>query len=462
VSCANCHGLDGLGKLEDNVNPSNITWMALTKPYGLNHANGRQHPPYTERTLEVAVTRGIDPAGNKLLNLMPRYHMSRKDMADLLVYLKYLELDRDPGITDDKIVIGTAVPLNGALADVGRAVKAVTSAYFEQLNSQGGIYGRSIELQLAETVDEPLATYANVERLLENGRIFALTGVFISGSEQEIIPLVAQKEVPLIGPLTRFPQVGYPLNRQVFYLFSGIDGQARALIDFKAKQPRLKNSDIVVVFPQGEINSGIFEAIGRQCKIEGISAPLAYSFVRGSFDSAKAIQQLWQTNRDVVFFLGTDEEALSFLKQADNVGWFPSVFLPGASDPAAMFTAPIGFNGKIFLPLPTSPADQSIASMAEFRALAEKYDLSANHAAVQMLAYSAAKILVEALKIAGKDLSREKLIRALESLYEYHTGLTPPMTFGPNRRIGAMGAYIVNIDLVGKQLLPASGWISLN
>ena len=82
--------------------------------------------------------------------------------------------------------------------------------------------------------------------------------------------------------------------------------------------------------------------------------------------------------------------------------------------------------------------------------------------AAQISAYSAAKILVEALKRAGKDVSREKLIQSLEGLYEYQTGLTPAITYGPNRRVGAMGAYIVAIDLNGKQFVPASGWTNSN
>jgi ABC-type branched-subunit amino acid transport system substrate-binding protein len=462
MACANCHGLDGLGKVEDGVNPPNITWMALTKPYGLNHADGRQHPPYSERTLELAVTRGKDPAGNTLLSVMPRYRMSRKDLADLVVYLKHLELDRDPGITANKIIIGTAVPSKGTLADMGQAIKAVTGAFFEQLNSAGGIYGRRVELKFVEIADKPSATRANVERFLKDGQIFAMTAAFISGSEQEIIPLMAQQEVPLIGPATLYAQVGFPLNRQVFYLLSGIDGQARALIDFVAKQPQFKNPGIVVVYPQSEINAGVVEAIKDQSTTEGLSAPRAYSYEAGHFEAAEASERLRQAGFDAVFFLGNSEEVLSFMREADKLGWFPSVFLPDASAGTGMFIAPIGFNGKIFLSFPTSPTDQTASGLREFRALAEKYDLPTNHVMAQILAYSAAKILVEGLTIAGKDLSREKLIGALEGMYDYHTGLTPTITFGPNRRIGAMGAYVVKIDLMEKQLLPASGWINLN
>src|SRR4029453_19410284 len=148
MACANCHGFDGQGKPESGVSPSDITWEALTKPYGAVHADGRRHPAYTERGLELAITRGRDPAGNKLLNVMPRYQMSQEDLADLILYLKRLGKDRDPGISEDKIVIGTAIPATGPLAEMGQAVKAVTTAFFADLNSQGGIYNRHVELKL--------------------------------------------------------------------------------------------------------------------------------------------------------------------------------------------------------------------------------------------------------------------------------------------------------------------------
>jgi len=120
MTCAGCHGFDGQGKPEGGISPSNITWEALTKPYGVTHASGRKHPPYTEGALELALTRGLDPAGNRLLNVMPRYQMSREDMTDLVAYLKRVGTDRDPGLTDNAIRVGMLVSAKGALAETRR------------------------------------------------------------------------------------------------------------------------------------------------------------------------------------------------------------------------------------------------------------------------------------------------------------------------------------------------------
>lgn len=461
ISCANCHGLNGQGKPEGGVTPSNISWEALTKPYGVTHPGGRAHPPYTERALELAITRGLDPAGNKLLNVMPRYQMSPEDMADLVAYLKRVGLDRDLGVTENSITIGTIVPTRGELAGVGQAIKAVLTAFFNEVNSQGGIYNRKIELKFVETADTPATTAANVRRFIQDEQVFALTSPFTAGVDREVTTLMTELEVPVVGPFTLYPQVGHPLNRHVFYLLSGMEGQARALVNFASRQLPDQKVGALIVYPEGEMSAGVMEAIKDQCQ-KSVCGPLqAHSYQRAQFDAPALARKLSQTDKHIVFFLGAGEEAVALMKEADKLRWSPSLYLPGAAG-SGILEAPLSFNRKIFLTFPTSPADQTAEGISEFRALAAKHSLPTHHLATQLSAYSAAKILVEGLKRAGKDISREKLLETLEGLNQFVTGLTPAVTYGPNRRIGAMGAYVVTIDLEKKQFLPASSWVKTN
>lgn len=460
LPCANCHGLDGRGKPEGGINPSNISWEALTKPYGVTHQGGRTHPPYTERALELAVTRGLDPAGHKLLNVMPRYQMSGEDMADLIAYLKRVGLDRDPGLTETGLTVGTVVPARGELAGTGQAIKAVLAAFFEEVNSQGGIYGRKLDLKVVETGDAPADTAANVRRLVQDEQVFVLAGAFMAGADREIAALAADLGVPLVGPFTLFPQTGHPLNRHVFYLLSGMEGQARALVAFASGRAPGQKAGALVVYPEGAADT-LVEAVRDQCRKSVCGQLQAQGYQRARFDAAALAAKLSQTNRDAVFFLGAGEEALALLKEADKLRWSPSFYLPGAAG-GGMLDAPLSFSRKIFLSFPTSPADQTAEGIREFRALSAKHRLPAHHLTTQLSAYSAAKILVEGLKRAGKDVSREKLVETLEGFNQYATGLTPAVTYGPNRRVGAMGAHIITIDLEKKEFLPAGPWVGTN
>lgn len=462
MACVSCHGLDGRGKAEGGINPSNLTWEFLTKPYGLKHADGRQHPPYTERALELAITRGIDPGGNKLLQAMPRYSMSREDLSDLVAYLQLVGKDAQPGVSDNKIVIGTIVPTKGNLVELGQAATAVTKAVFEELNGQGGIFGRRLELQLIEAADTPESTRQKLEPLLKDQHLFAMSAAVIAGLENDLLPLFAQQETPLIGPVTLYPQTTLPLNRQVFYLLSGLDGQARSLLNFVASKPELKDAKLAVVHPQNTLNAGVVDAIKDQKKKAGSTVVTVFEYAAGSFDAARSVGQIKQAGAEIVFFLGGGDDGLSFMREAEKSNWFPTMLVPGGTIGAPIFSAPAGFDRKVFFSFPTAPADQAQEGLKEFRALSAKHNLPSTHLAVQLSAYTTAKILTEAIKRAGRDVSREKLIQVLEGFHQYPTGLTAAISYGPNRRIGAMGAHVVTIDLKEKQFVPVGGWIESN
>jgi len=132
----------------------------------------------------------------------------------------------------------------------------------------------------------------------------------------------------------------------------------------------------------------------------------------------------------------------------------------GSKDLAANLPSP--FTKKLFLAFPTVPGDVTAEGAAEYRRLAEKYKLAAEHTPAQLTALAAAKTFVEGLKRTGADLSREQLVAALEGLYEYDTGLTPKIIFGPNRRVGAAGAYVITINSDTKNFESVGGWIAAN
>ena len=460
MACANCHGTAGQGKIEGGINAPNVTWETLTKPYGVTHINGRKHPAYTARALELSVTRGLDPAGNKLV-AMPRYQMSKADLDDLVVYLKRLGTDVDPGVSESKIVIGLAFPTAGPLGELSQAARDVIAAAFAETNAQGGVYNRQLELK-AIAAETKAISRADVEKLIRDEKVFALTGLMIAGVEKEIVPLLAEQQVPLIGPLTLDPKTGSPLNRQVFYVLDGTAGQARALIGFMAKKPESKPLTIAVVHSGGDLSASVIEAVKEQTQKEKLAAPQVVQYASGSLAPAEMVTRLKQANVTAMFFMGSAPELLLVMNEAANVNWFPHILVQSGTASPTLFDAPAGFEGKVFCTFPTAPADQTEEGIKEFRLLGEKYKLPQKHLAAQVSAYSSAKILIEALKRVGKDLSRERLVDALEGFYNYQTGLTPPITYGPNRRIGAMGAYVVMFDLKEKKFVPVSGWVAVD
>ncbi|HEV2706220.1 MAG TPA: ABC transporter substrate-binding protein [Pyrinomonadaceae bacterium] len=461
VTCAGCHGARGEGKTEGGVTAGALMWSHLIKSYGHTHPTGRKHGPFNETLFARATTQGLDPDGNELLVAMPRYRMAAEDLVDLIAYIKRIENDRDPGLTDTSLKVGTLLPTRGALADSGAAMRDVLNAYFQDLNSRGGIYNRKVELEVVETGADAAATAENVRRLLDEGQVFSLVSGMSAGADRELAALTQEREVPFIGPTTLLPLTGFQKNRYIFYLLPGMTEQARALAAFAGRRQPLAASLIAVINPETEIAVAAASAIEEEIKKQGAGSVQKVAYQRGKFDAAATVASL--KGREVVFFLGSNGEDVSFIKEAAAQGWTPTVLLLGTFVSRDLQDAiPLSFKDRVFLAFPTVPSDITPAGTAEFRALAEKYKFAIRHTAAQLSALAAAKTLVEGLKRAGKDLSRERLITALEGLYDFETGVTPRLTFGPNRRVGAAGAHIVSIDPATKQFVVSSDWIKVN
>jgi len=88
--CAACHGVDGVGgqlvMMSDQI-PPNIQYSHLIEE---EHEEGEEHPPYDDDLIARAIREGLNPAGEELNEVMPRWTLSDKDMTDLIDYLKTL------------------------------------------------------------------------------------------------------------------------------------------------------------------------------------------------------------------------------------------------------------------------------------------------------------------------------------------------------------------------------------
>jgi mono/diheme cytochrome c family protein len=140
-------------------------------------------------------------------------------------------------------------------------------------------------------------------------------------------------------------------------------------------------------------------------------------------------------DEDLLFLLG-DVDVDAILARLEREHWRPRILAAGTRRPL-----PPG--RRIARAAPTIPADITPSAHLELATFAERHRLPPAHAATQLATYATLKVFVEALKRAGRDLTRETLIAALEQLYDFPTGLTPPITFHRARRIGAAGAWVV-------------------
>lgn len=468
LPCSSCHGEDGRGNPEGGVKPSDLTWEALTRPYGVRHESGREHPPYDERLLKRAITLGVDPAGNELHVGMPRYRMSIEDMEALIAYIRQLGSDRDPGVEDAALTVGTLLPPRDRVAGLGAAIESVLEAWAADLNERGGLYGRQVEIAAAELPDYEPARPPWVRDFLEQERVFALVGAFLAGSEADLPGLLRERRVPLVGPFTIRPQLEEPVNPYVFYLLPGLEPQGRALVRFAGERLRaaapsgeaLPAATVLRVEDAPEL-AAVSAGMVAAARAAGWGQLEERTYRPGGLDPLGLASTLATLGSQALFFLGPSDDRRRLLEAAERSDWHPEVYALGSMAGAEAFAAPPSFDGRMFLAFPTLPDDRTEEAFAAYRGLAESHGLPQEHLAVQVNTLAAARLFEEAAKRAGRDLSRSKLVAELERFYKWPTGLTPPLTYHANRRIGAQGAYVVALDLERKTFQRVGGWVDV-
>lgn len=464
LTCVNCHRHDGRGKPEGGIYPSNIRWQELTKPYVAKLPRGQSRPPYDELSLKRCITMGLNPAGDPVDPAMPRYRMIHSDLADLTAYLKVLGRERDPGVSDKTVRIGVVLPPSGSFPTAGPAVRRALQAQVSGINRRGGIYQRRINLLFMEAPQDKDERAGAVVNFVKRERVFALVGSFIAGSERAISAALAETGVPLVGARTMFPQTDFPLIRNVFYVTSGLDGQLRALITHSKQAGHPEGFDTVLLSPEvapddvfdSELQAVVGKTVGS-LRFKGRSLK-NHAVPRGAFDAVALVDRMAGDRETCVISLLSAEQNHQFLMAAARRGWFPRSYIPGAFVGPELFTLPREFNNRIFLSFPELPAKHPVG-MSDYNSLAREHSLSPDALATQFAALAALRVLVEGLEQTGSALSRERLTDQIETLKDYRSGFAPPVTFGPNRRVGAQGAYVVSPDLAARKLRPVSDWI---
>jgi ABC-type branched-subunit amino acid transport system substrate-binding protein len=456
LPCGSCHGEDGLGRAEGGARPPTITWSELAKPYGHVHPDGRRHPRFDARSFARAVSDGVDPGGNALDPVMPRYRMAPEDLAAITAYLRKLEQDRDPGVGEAELRVGTVLPLQGPTAEVGRAMRSAVEARLADVNAAGGVGGRRLRL-VVEGYDArggAPAALASARRLVEGGRVLALVSGFFPLAEPDVFALAARAELPVIGPFTLFASQPASPNPWVFHLLSGVSEQARVLADFAAER-RPEGARVAVVHPAEPRATAAAAAAKAQLARRGIAAEV-FPFPPGQVPPGLATE-LATRGVGVVLFLGGDAELAALAEAAAGAGFTPDVLLPGALVGRAALEVPPALTGHVFLAYPTLPADEQPEARAR---LARLPAASTGPRAPLIQADAAAAVLVEALRRTGRAVSRRALVANVEALYRFEPGLVPPLTYGPSRRVGALGAYVVAVEARG--LRPVGGWRGLD
>lgn len=456
--CVTCHGDTGQGESETGVAAGNITWDALSRPLAPQRGSVRQRPAYTPQLLKRLLLEGIDPAGRQIDATMPTYALSEKELDDLVAFLKVIGVKPDPGVSDSLIRIGTVLPRKGAHAATGRIIESTLRAAFDDLNRQGGIYARRLELIVADAGELPADARSSLQQLIEKENVFALLSPYLPTNQDALIDADLKGAIPVVGPFNAAPSGYADRMRYTFRTLAGAGEQANALLEYARLREPAAAASLVIVSDETQGAAELAQTAARFARLRLTERPVVQlPSEKGGMQQFAAKQK---SGFQAVLYLAAPRKLGAFLDASAAANWYPFVYVPGQLAAREVAAAPAGFDGRVFVAYPTMPSDIQPAGATELMKLAEQSGMTPG-SVVQVSALASFRILHEGLRQSGRDVTRERLISRLESMNKFDTALTPLVSFSPGRRVGANGAYIVQVD-VGKKTLRQSGeWISL-
>ena len=462
LPCSNCHGADGLGRPEGAVKPTSIVWRDLTLSYGHRHENGRIHPAFDEKSFSEVLTYGTDSAGNKLDVTMPRYIMAHDDIAALIAYLKRIDRDLDPGVSAEHLRIGTLIPGGGRMREAGQVVSGLLRAQIAEINAKGGIFGRQLDLVVGELPEARNEALATAEKMFSTQDVFAVVSPFTAGIDHEVAAMAERSKVPLVGPLTVMPNPAQLSNVYTFHILSGLTEQGRVLAEFAVRQLQLANPGVAVLYPDAEGLSETARAIESQLHAGGWKQVALLPYPPGKLNAYQAVASMQQHGVQAIFFLGTDADLTPLGGHIRDAIWTPYLLAPGARVGRAALNLPTTFGKRVYLAYPSVPADIKESGAEHLVGLQKEAKIGNRQRPAQLSAHAAMRVLEEAIKRSGREISRAKLLTELDRMLSFETHVTPPVSFGPNRRVGSLGGYVMVVDTNAHTMRPVGGYLRID
>lgn len=355
---------------------------------------------------------------------------------------------KDEGISASEILLGSSQPLSGTLAYMGKAVDEGMRTYFDMVNAAGGVNGRKIKLITYDDELKPAKSVANAKLLVERDNVLAMVGNVGHATNMSAYEYTSTKKVPTLGALSISDLTSNPARDLLYVLPAPQSTETAAYVDHAVNT--LKAKRVAMLYQNDGWGKPAFEIASKQLEKYGQKVVEAQAFERFATDITSQVYKLKESNPDVVIVYALGQEAVLFFRGAEKLGWKPTVFgAGGLNDPK--FIELLGkTDAKLFVASYYDPIDGNNPAIKAFNEHYIKMFPGAKPSATALMGYSAAAVTVEALKRAGPQPDRIKVVAAMDSLKDFDQKIGPKITFqpigaGPYARRGQTGIAMMEL-----------------
>lgn len=346
------------------------------------------------------------------------------------------------GVTGNRILIGQTVGVTGTVAGPVKEMNEGAIAYFNRINKQGGIHGRKIEMIVLDDKFDPALTRANAETLIKQEQVFALFLGRGTPHTQAILPLLAEHNVPLVAPSTGAMIFHEPAHRHLFNIRAKYQDEViKAVEHFNTTGVK----SISILHVDDAFGLDGLEGFNKAMKAHNITPVSVTKFARVKPDYAATAAEVIKANPGALIIVSSAKNTVEVIKAIRKQGGRMQI-MTMSNNSSQAFVKDLGPAGNGVIVSQITPAPHLISTTLgqEFASLAKANGVTISYAAME--GFVNAKVLVEGLRRAGPNLTRDGFIRAMESMQRVDFGGLM-VTYGPGDHTGS---EFVELTMIGK------------
>ncbi|QTA37438.1 ABC transporter substrate-binding protein [Thermosipho ferrireducens] len=349
------------------------------------------------------------------------------------------------GVYPEKVVIGSFQALSGPYAIIGQEMTKGMKAYFNWINNRGGLYGRKIELIVADDQLNPSKTVVEVKRLVEQDKVFAIVGGLGTYGCLAVMDYLNEKGVPFVYQGAGTSKLVVPPKKYIFGVQPDYTLEGHIIGKYLIEAQDAKK--IAILYMNNDIGIEGYNAVKDQLSKYGIEPAFEVSYNPLETDYSAQVLNLLDVNPEFIVIYGLITDTIRWIKTIRDYGLESRIITiyPNA-DPNFIRLAGDYAEGIIFtgwVPLPTPDKPEYVKDFERYvRIFQETYpdQVPSSYAAAGFIA---AEVFVEGLLRAGENLTRETLVKALESFDHWSGILAKDITWNQNRRRGKDSMYLL-------------------
>lgn len=375
---------------------------------------------------------------------MKHLHRALARALASLMLLLAVAVSAQPG---GPIRLGQSLPLSGPLTELGTEYRDGAQAYFKWINGKGGVHGRRIELLTLDDGYVVERSVDNARKLLDEQEVFAFFGMFGSANYAALMPLINERGVPSMAPYTGADSLRAQPSPTTFWLRASYGDEAEKIVD----QLTTLGINRIAVFYQDDAfgKAGLAGVEGALAK-RGVKVLATGVYDKTKNDVAEAVKAIGAADPQAVVMISTYKPTAAFVRQMRASGRMPQFFALSVVGLKALHAelgaAAAGIAISQVVPFPDSATAPVVREMYQLPAALLP---AAGITYTTLEGFIAAKVAVEALRRAGAQPTREKLLAALDTMREYDAGGFT-VNYAPGNRLGSRFAEVTIVSKNGK------------